>query len=137
MPRSILVVDDDADIRRALIFSLKSLGEVSGSSGGRAALRRIKARAPDLVLLDIAMPDLDGLSVLRAARMKHPNLVVVMLTGETDLDVAKQALELGARTYVTKPFDLDVVYVEVERLLEERTHRSAPPSGRPWRVASP
>jgi len=135
MPQSILVVEDEADIRRALVSALKPLGEVGGASGGKAALRRIKARAPDLVLLDITMPDLDGLSVLRAARARHPSLIVVMLTGETDLAVAKQALELGARTYVTKPFEIDVVYGEVERLLQERSHQSAPASGRPWRVA--
>jgi len=137
MPSNILVVEDERDLRRMLVSALKPLGEVSEASGGKAALRRIKARRPDLVLLDITMPDLDGLSVLRAARALHPGLVVVMLTGESDLAVANTALEQGARTYVTKPFDIDVVYGEVERLLAERAHRPAPPSGRPWRVASP
>jgi DNA-binding response OmpR family regulator len=137
LSQKILVVDDDADLRRLIAAALKPLGTVAEAPDGKAALRRLRTLKPVLLLLDVSMPGMDGIAVLRAARELDPNLVVVMLTSESDVGVAKKALDLGARTYITKPFDIDVVYAEIERLLDERSHRSPPPSDRPWRVAVP
>jgi two-component system response regulator AtoC len=136
MPRKILVVDDDDDVRQALVGALQALAEVLGAADGREGLRLLAAEKPGLMLLDVAMPELNGIEVLAAARDFDPNLVVVMLTGESDLSVAKRTLEMGARTYVTKPFDMDVVYGEVARLLEETSRPRASATGRPWRVAT-
>jgi DNA-binding response OmpR family regulator len=79
---------------------------------------------------------MSGLEVLRAARERDPNLIVVMLTGEADLAVAKTTLEMGARTYVTKPFDMDVVYGEIKRLLDDMSENRGAAPYRPWRVAT-
>ncbi len=136
MPRKILVVDDDGDVRQALTGALAPLAEVRGASGGREGLRLLEAEKPSLMLLDVGMPEMNGIELLAAARAFDPNLVVVMLTGESDLAVAKKTLEMGARTYVTKPFDMDVVYGEVARLLDEMTRPRASTTGRPWRVAT-
>jgi DNA-binding response OmpR family regulator len=135
MPHKILVVDDDADMRQILRRALESLGKISESADGAGALRKIKAQRPKLALLDVSMPKMSGIAVLRAARAIDPNILVVMLTSECDLAVAKKALELGARTYITKPFDIDVVFAEIERLLEESADGSAAAPYRPWRVA--
>ena len=136
MPPKILVVDDDADMRQMLLCALDPLGEISAAANGVDAVRLIKSRKPNLMLLDVAMPEMNGLEVLHAARELQPNIVVVMLTGESDLAIAKKALELGARTYITKPFDMDVVSGEVVRLLEGMSGRGGPEPYRPWRVAT-
>jgi DNA-binding response OmpR family regulator len=136
MRRKILVVDDDADMRQILLCALDPLADVLEAADGHEALRKLKAERPRLMLLDVAMPEMDGLEVLKAARDFDPNLVVVMLTGESDLTVAKRTLDLGARSYVTKPFDAEVVYAEIQRLLDDMSRdRSAAPY-RPWRVAT-
>ena len=83
------------------------------------------------------MPVMNGLEVLLAARKIAPSMLVVMLTGESDLSVAKKALELGARTYITKPFNMDVVFGEVQRLLETLSGNDAGSAPyRPWRMAT-
>ena len=136
MPPKILVVDDDADMRQMLLCALDPLGEISAAANGVDAVRLIKSRKPNLMLLDVAMPEMNGLEVLHAARELQPNIVVVMLTGESDLAIAKKALELGARTYITKPFDMDVVSGVVVRLLVGMSGRGGPEPYRPWRVAT-
>jgi FixJ family two-component response regulator len=70
------------------------------------------------MLLDVSMPEMGGLAVLEAARALDPRLAVVMLTGESDLGVARKALDLGARSFITKPFDVEVVLDELRRLLK-------------------
>jgi DNA-binding response OmpR family regulator len=136
MPLKILIVDDDADMRQILLCALEPLADVSSAADGREGLRLLKAERPKLLLLDVAMPEMDGIEVLASARAFDPNLVVVMLTAESDLAVAKRTLDLGARTYVTKPFAIDVVYGEVRRLLDEMTRGRAAPPDRPWRMAT-
>jgi len=136
MPRKILVVDDDADLRLVLSAALAVLAVVSTAADGGEGLRLLAAEKPMLLLLDVAMPGMSGIEVLAAARDIDPNLIVVMLTGESDLAIAKKTLEMGARTYVTKPFEMDVVYGEVARLLDETSRPRPSANGRPWRVAT-
>lgn len=136
MPQAILIVDDDAELRQILLKALEALGPVSSAAGGREALLALKSLRPRLMLLDLAMPEMSGVDVLIAAREFDANLIVVMLTGESDLDVAKKTLELGARTYITKPFDMDVVFGEIKRLLVEPGPSPGAPGYRPWRVAT-
>lgn len=129
----ILVVDDDPDMRRMLRWILTPLGRVFEAADGVEALRALKDEKPALMLLDVTMPGVDGLVVLERARAAAPHLVVVMLTGLEDLAVARTALELGARSYITKPFDPEVLRCEILRLTG-----GEPPQdfGPPWRVAA-
>ncbi len=130
MAAKILIVDDDADLRRALAIVLRSLFTVLEASGGLEALALLKEERPSLVLLDVSMPGMSGLEVLAAAKDAHPGLVVVMLTSRKDVELAIRALNLGAVEYVTKPFDADYIRAEIARLI-------GPPgssSGRPWRT---
>lgn len=134
MPQKILIVDDDPDLRRSIRCALGSLCEVIEASNGPAALALIRRKRPRALLLDVAMPEMGGLDVLAAVQALFPAMAVIMLTGELDLGVARAALEHGARCYVTKPFDVELLRAEVKRLLEP-AKKDAQDKGRPWRIA--
>jgi two-component system, NtrC family, response regulator HydG len=120
----VLCVDDDATERRllALTFGIEGF-DVESAENGASALRRVEdesARRPDVVILDVRLPDIDGLSVLRRLRQSCPDLPVVMLTGCTDVKTALDAIQLGAFHFLTKPVDGDELVVTVRRALERR-----------------
>jgi len=107
-PGKILVVDDDPDVRLATRDFLSSKGyEVAVAEGGREALRMIEASPPDVVLLDVAMPVMDGMETLRRIVATHPAMPVIMVTANADIEITSKVLQLGAADYVPKPFDLD------------------------------
>ena len=107
-PGKILVVDDDPEVRMATRDFLSSKGyEVAVAEGGREALRLLAASPVDVVLLDVAMPDMDGLETLKRIVSAHPNVPVIMVTGNADIEITSKVLQLGAADYVPKPFDLD------------------------------
>ncbi len=106
LSRRLLVVDDDPDICDLLRDRLESEGfQVDTAADGEAALRILADRPVDGVLLDIALPELDGFAVLRQLRPRHPTLPVVMMTAVEALDRAMAAVEAGAQGYLLKPFD--------------------------------
>lgn len=132
MGQKILIVDDDMDIRQTLHLVLDPVCETLEAANGCDALRLIKEEKPSLVLLDISMPEMGGIGILRVAHTLDPTLTVVMLSGHVDLRVAKRALLEGACAYITKPFDVRTLRVEVQRLLDEMSTPIVP--YRPWRV---
>jgi adenylate cyclase len=116
----ILVVDDDPANRDLLARRLSGRGHaVEAVAGGVEALRRIEDEIPDVVLLDVVMPDMDGLEVLDSIRRHHSlaRLPVVMATGLSASEDVTAALARGANDYVTKPFDMPVVMARVETQL--------------------
>ena len=103
----ILVVDDEPNLRRAMEVALRLRGfEVDTAANGREALARIAQRRPDAIVLDLAMPDIDGLALLPLIR-KRTQVPVLMLTASTELGDKIVALEGGADDYLTKPFAMD------------------------------
>lgn len=130
MAARILVVDDDPDMRRLLRGVLERVGEVVEAADGAEALRVVREARPRLMLLDVVMPEMSGIAVLQAALEIAPDLPVLMLTGEVDVDMAQLALDSGAKAFITKPFDLDRLLGEVERILRP----SGKPTARPWRI---
>jgi DNA-binding response OmpR family regulator len=131
MTEKILIVDDSADLRTSLAFVLGSLFTVFQASNGAEALVVLEKERPRLMLLDIAMPGMSGLEVLEAAKKRHPEVIVVMLTSHQDVEIAALALNLGADEYITKPFDAVYIRAEVSRL-------SGPADSsddKPWKVA--
>ena len=123
MARTILLVDDDALMRRSLAFHLEQAGyQVHTAANAEDAIAFVQHSPPDLVLLDIALPGMDGLDALRELKAGH-SLPVIFLTGRRrELDEVL-GLELGADDYITKPFDVDVVLARVKAVLR-RTEKS-------------
>ena len=137
MPDKILIVDDDPDMLEVLRWALSPIASVLEASDGRAALRLIKSQRPHLILLDVTMPGMDGIEVLKRVRAFDNKVIIVMLTGLCDIEVAKEALDNGARAYITKPFDDRDLCAEVARLLEKGDKKGgsgAAAAGAPWRV---
>ena len=119
LPLEALVVDDEAEIRELLVEFLRSKGlPVASACDGRAAVTALQ-REPsryNFVITDLALPGVDGLGVLRAAREANPSCQVVIVTGYASLDSAIQAVRLGAYDYLTKPFSLGQIDVILARL---------------------
>src|SRR4051812_49480945 len=117
----VLLVDDDAAIRRAVGAGLELEGfRVVRASGGRAALAAVESVAPAVVLLDLAMPDLDGLEVLRRLRAGGDQVPVCVLSARDEVDDRVRGLEAGADDYVVKPFALEEVVARLHALLRRR-----------------
>src|SRR3970282_134818 len=107
-PGKILVVDDDPEVRMATRDFLSSKGyEVVVAEGGREALRLLDASPPDVVLLDVAMPDLDGMETLKRIVATHPTMPVIMVTANPDIEITSKVLQLGPAHCVPNPFALD------------------------------
>ena len=136
MKNKILIVDDDADIRRVVRGVLEPLAEIFEAPNGEEALRLIADEKPGLMVLDVSMAGMGGLAVLRAARRLVPSLPVLMLTGESDIEVAKSALDEGARAYITKPFDPLLLREEARSLLDASNGGASVRPDRPWSVRS-
>ena len=121
MKARILVVDDEEIVVRSC---LRILGEgdyeAEGVQSGEEALRRIEEHPYDVVILDIMMPKMDGLEVLRRVKESHPDIDVIMVTGLSQIDTAVRSMKLGAFDYLPKPFDPDELKVVVGRALERR-----------------
>jgi CheY-like chemotaxis protein len=106
----VLVVDDEPQIVDMLRELLMELGYSVATAGhGGEALQLVPECKPDVVLLDLQMPGLSGLQVLDLLRRDHPGLPVVIITGNTDVDVARSTLARGAFDYLRKPFQFDVL----------------------------
>lgn len=105
----ILVIDDNPEVVDILVTRLRETGYgVLGALTGDDGLKDFILSRPDLVLLDIALPGgMDGLEVLKRIHSINPTSKVIMVTGNTDPQLARQALELGAFAYIDKPFDFD------------------------------
>ena len=118
MSATVLVVDDDAAIRRMLERTLAAEGyDVTGASGGAAALVAVERSAPDLLVLDVRLPDLDGLAVCRRLRSKGLSLSVLMLTARDAVSDRVEGLDAGADDYLVKPFAAEELVARVRALL--------------------
>jgi DNA-binding response OmpR family regulator len=126
MSRTILLVDDDALMRRSLAFHVEQAGyRVQTAANAEDALSLVRLSPPDLVILDIGLPGMDGLDALRELKTKY-NLPVIFLTARRrELDEVV-GLELGADDYITKPFDVDVVLVHIKAVLRRTGGISQP-----------
>ena len=114
----ILVVDDEPPVGEILseFFTPKGY-EVICALGGLEGLSKLEKFQPDVVLLDVRMPDMDGITVLRRIRDANSRVGVLMMSGNTDSEAAKETLQLGAFDYVLKPFDFDYLDRAVHKML--------------------
>ncbi len=103
----VLVVDDEAEVRKLFGDFLEHRGyRVLMAKEGAEALRILREESPELVLLDIRMPEMDGLEVLSRIKAMRPETAVVMISGYATLEIAKESLEKGAYDYISKPVEL-------------------------------
>jgi two-component system response regulator MprA len=125
VPDQVLIVEDDAAVRRMLERSLGAEGfEVRSAADGGAALALAEASAPDLVVLDVAMPGLSGFDVCRRLREKGVTGGVLMLTARDAVEERVRGLEAGADDYVIKPFAIDEVVARLRALTRRGSDRS-------------
>ena len=143
----VLLVDDDATLAEVVIGYLERAGHrIRHVSNGADALAEVQALPPDLMLLDLMLPEVDGIEVCRRVRADHPNLRVLMLTALGEAEDRIAGLEVGADDYVTKPFSPRELVLRVDALLRRGglapassqllvagsiTRRSAGPAGHP------
>ena len=111
----ILVVDDEVEVGNFLVDFLKRLGlEAEKAICGEDALKMVKLINPDWVLLDMKMPDFDGLEVLRRMKQINPNIKSMMITGKSDEVSENEARSLGVRDYLVKPIDLSELRTKIK-----------------------
>ncbi|RJQ82733.1 MAG: sigma-54-dependent Fis family transcriptional regulator [Desulfobacteraceae bacterium] len=118
---TIMIVDDEPSILKSLQGLLTDEGfEVTTASNGYAALQNIQTEAPDLVLLDIWMPGIDGLETLKEIKKDNPHVQVIMITGHGTIETAVQATKLGAFDFIEKPLAIERVIVAINNALNFR-----------------
>ncbi|HNX68401.1 MAG TPA: response regulator [Candidatus Omnitrophota bacterium] len=110
MPKKILIIDDEPEICKFVVDFLNDAGySASSAFNGPAGLDKIEKEQPSLVLLDIGMPGMDGIEVMREIHQKWPALPVVILTAQKDPDTVKKMIQYGACEYLTKPIHLETL----------------------------
>ncbi len=123
-PASVLLVDDDPTFRQVMSSELSRLGYQTEAVGsGEEAVRRIAALEPDVVLLDLRLPGMNGLEVLKSVHTNAPATEVVIMTGHGSIDTAIESIRNGAFDYVVKPCPLDELHIRIQRAIERRCLR--------------
>ncbi len=125
-PARILVVDDDPDLCETLSDRLEALGfQVAVAAGGPEALRQIREEPPAIVLLDLVLPGMDGMTVLETIRREEPDVVVIVITAHGTIARAVEAMKKGAYDFVTKPFDPKHLEIVLGKAVERQALRDA------------
>lgn len=118
--KKLLIVDDQVGIRILLLEVFATEGyETFQAANGRAALEIAKTHHPDLVLLDMKIPGMDGLEILKQIKEYDRGIKVIMMTAYGELDMIKEATDLGALMHFTKPFDIDEMRLAVNMQMGE------------------
>jgi len=119
MARTVLIVDDEESILQSLQGILNDEGlEVITADSGTAALEKVDEVMPDIVLLDIWMPEMDGIETLVKVKASHPNLPVVMMSGHGTIETAVKATKLGAYDFIEKPLSLEKVLLTINNAVD-------------------
>ncbi len=115
----ILVIDDNETMREGIALTIGRMGhEVAQAANGRDGLKLFEAKPADFVISDLKMEGMDGLQVLKTLRERHPELVMMIVTGFGTVEAAVQAMKLGAFDFITKPFPSEVLKLKVQSALE-------------------
>lgn len=121
MAGTILIVDDDAQVVRHLEYLLRAEGyQVAGAHSAVEVRNTIRVFFPDVVLLDLKLPDADGLTLMKEIRETHPSALYLIMTAYGSIKSAVEATRLGATDYMTKPVDVDELLISVRNALRER-----------------
>lgn len=118
----VLIADDEVEFASTLVtrLQLRKFETTMVNSGG-AALTAIQQSQPDVLLLDLKMPDIDGLEVLARLKVDYPQIKVIILTGHGSFEAGQEGMKLGAYDYVMKPVDLNRLIEKIEGAYKEKT----------------
>ncbi|MDD3473823.1 MAG: response regulator [Syntrophaceae bacterium] len=117
----VLLVDDEEDFVHTLVKRLtRRKLNVSYALSGREALKTISENTPDVVVLDVKMPDMDGIETLKHIKTINPYIEVIMLTGHANVEVAIRGMELGAFDYLMKPIEIDELLYKLQDAYKKR-----------------
>jgi len=119
--RGILIIDDDPVVQRVVASALAADYTVHGAASGEEGLAEFERRRPDLVLLDVMLPLMSGLAVLRALKRASTEVPVIMMTAYAEVQTAVQAIKLGAVDYLEKPLEAALVRREVDQAIARAT----------------
>ena len=118
---SVLIVEDDESTCKSLTLVLNKKGyEIKSTGSGSKALKIAKKKFFNLILLDLNLPDVNGLELIEPFKKIDPDIIVIIVTGQATMENAVQALNKGASGYVTKPLDLDEVLAKIIECLEKQ-----------------
>ena len=117
----VMIVDDEVDFLETIVKRLKARNiDVNGVESGYRALEALEGRNPDVIILDVKMPGMDGIETLREIKKKSPLTEVIMLTGHASVESGIQGMQLGAFDYVMKPVALDELLEKVRQAYERK-----------------
>jgi DNA-binding NtrC family response regulator len=116
MSEKVLLVDDEVDFLDTLSERMRTRGmEVSTSSSGSEALKKVEQESYDVIILDLMMPGVDGLEALKILKEKKPELQVILLTGHASVEKGIEAMKLGAMDFLEKPADLSQLTEKIKK----------------------
>lgn len=119
--KKILIVDDQKGVRRLLEELFKKDGwEVQLAADGKEAVERAEEFLPDIILMDMKMPNMNGLEASRIILEKFSDLDIIMMTAYGEMDIVKEALDTGVKRYITKPFDIINLRDTINQMAAER-----------------
>ncbi len=119
MPQTVLIVDDESSIVFSLSEAMRDAGyKVITGTTGEEAIREVKESSPDIVLLDMKLPDIDGLKVLKQIKDMDQNTPVIMMSAYVDIPTAVNATKIGAHSFVEKPLNVEKIKMDVQNTLE-------------------
>ncbi len=132
MARTVLIIDDEENMRWVLERALKKAGyQVLTARRGEEGLELFALHPVDLVLVDLKMPGMDGLAVLRELCQRDPEVPILLFTAYATVPTAVEALQWGATDYLRKPFDLEVVLAKIHEAIAKTADRQAQPEPEP------
>lgn len=122
---TILIADDEIEFASTLVARLRLRKyKATMTNSGKATLAAIDENQPDVLILDLKMPDLDGLEVLASLQDKYPTLAVIILTGHGSFEAGRKGMELGAYDYIMKPVDFDLLTEKIEEAFKSKKNAS-------------
>lgn len=118
---TLLVVDDQMGVRRLLFeaFSEENYNVIMASSG-MEAIEKVQALKPHVILMDMKMPGMNGLEALKEINKIYDDLLVIMMTAYGELEIVAEAIKLGIKEYITKPFDINELRLLVKKVLQDQ-----------------
>lgn len=123
----IWIVDDDSSIRWVVDRALSQIGySIKQFENGSELLSALKSNHPDVIISDIRMPDLDGITLVKEVKVEHPNIPLIIITAHSDLENTIASFEAGAFEYLSKPFDVNDLVETVKHALDQSSYQSEP-----------